>query len=70
MYTLTSGLDVNNIVTSVFQKKPEKHPVGRSHKAQKDKPQKSVLIDVSQNMIEHDTTQFADLFDKYHHING
>ena len=64
MQTLTGSLDVNNIVSSVFQKKLKTRPVGRSNKSRKDKPQKSVLIEVSQNMLEHDTEQFSDLFDK------
>ena len=68
MQTLTGSLDVNNIVSSVFQKKPKTRPVGRSNKSRKDKPQKSVLIEVSQNMLEHDTEQFSDLFDEYRHI--
>mgnify|MGYP003337272616 FL=1 len=70
MQTLTGSLDVNNIVSSIFQKKLETRPVGRSNKSRKDKPQKSVLIEVSQNMLEHDTEQFSDLFDKYRHIYG
>ena len=68
MQTLTGSLDVNNIVSSVFQKKLETRPAGRSRKSQKDKPQKSVLIEVSQNMLENDTEQFSDIFDKYYHI--
>ena len=47
MQTLTGSLDVNNIVSSVFQKKLKTRPVGRSNKSRKDKPQKSVLIEVS-----------------------
>ena len=70
MQTLTGSLDVNNIVSSVFQKKLKTRPVGRSNKSRKDKPQKSVLIEVSQNMLENDTEQFSDLFDKYRHIYG
>ena len=70
MQTLTGSLDVNNIVSSVFQKKLKTRPVGRSNKSRKDKPQKSVLIEVSQNMLEHDTEQFSDLFMKYRHICG
>ena len=70
MQTLTGSLDVNNIVSSVFQKKLKTRPVGRSNKSRKDKPQKSVLIEVSQNMLENDTEQFSDLFDKYLHIYG
>ena len=70
MQTLTGSLDVNNIVSSVFQKKLKTRPVGRSNKSRKDKPQKSVLIEVSQNMLEHDTEQFSDLFDQYRHIYG
>ena len=70
MQTLTGSLDVNNIVSSVFQKKLKTRPVGRSNKSRKDKPQKSVLIEVSQNMLEHDTEQFSDLLDKYRHIYG
>ena len=70
MQTLTGSLDVNNIVSSVFQKKLKTRPVGRSNKSRKDKPQKSVLIEVSQNMLEHDAEQFSDLFDKYRHIYG
>lgn len=68
MQTLTSSLDVNNIVSCVFHRELEKRPVGRSHKSRKDKPQKSVLINVSQNMLDHDTEQFSELFDKYRHI--
>ena len=70
MQTLTGSLDVNNTVSSVFQKKLKTRPVGRSNKSRKDKPQKSVLIEVSQNMLENDTEQFSDLFDKYRHIYG
>ena len=70
MQTLTGSLDVNNIVSSVFQKKLKTRPVERSNKSRKDKPQKSVLIEVSQNMLENDTEQFSDLFDKYRHIYG
>ena len=70
MQTLTGSLDVNNIVSSVFQKKLETRALGRSNKSRKDKPQKSVLIEVSQNMRENDTEQFSDLFDKYRHIYG
>ena len=70
MHTLTGSLDVNNIVSSVFQKKLETRPVGRSNNSRKDRPQKSVLIEVSQNMLENDTEQFSDLFDKYRHIYG
>ena len=29
-----------------------------------------VLIEVSRNMLEHDTEQFSDLFEKYRHIYG
>ena len=70
MHTLTGSLDVNNIVSSAFQKKLETRPVGQSNKSRKDKPQQSVLIEVSQNMLEHETEQFSDLFDKYRHIYG
>ena len=70
MQTLTGSLDVNNIVSSIFQKKLETRPVGQSNKSRKDKPQQSVLIEVSQNMLEHETEQFSDLFDKYFHIYG
>ena len=70
MQTLTGSLDVNDIVSSVFQKKLKTRPVGRSNKSRKDKPQKSVLIEVSQNMLEHATDQFSDLFDKYRHLYG
>jgi hypothetical protein len=70
MQTLTGSLDVNNIVSSVFQKKLKTRPVGRSNKSRKDKPQKSVLIEVSQSILENDTEQFSDLFDKYRHIYG
>ena len=70
MQTLTGSLDVNNIVSSVFQKKLEKRSVGRSRKSQKDKPQKSVSIDVNKKMLVHDTEHFSDLFDKYRHIYG
>ena len=70
MQTLTGSLDVNNIVSSVFQKNLQTRPVGRSNKSRKDKPQKSVLIEVSQSILENDTEQFSDLFDKYCHIYG
>ena len=70
MQTLTGSLDVNNIVSSVFQKKLKTRPVGRSNKSRKDKPQKSVLIEVSQSILENDTEQFSDLCDKYRHIYG
>ena len=70
MQTLTGSLDVNNIVSSVFQKNLKTRPVGRSNKSRKDKPQKSVLIEVSQNMLAKDTEHFSDLFDKYRHIYG
>ena len=70
MQTLTGSLDANNIVFSVFHKNLQTRPVGRSNKSRKDKPQKSVLIEVSQNMLEHETEQFSDLFDKYFHIYG
>ena len=68
MQTLTGSLDVNNIVSSVFQKKLEKRPEGRSGKSRKDKPQKSVSIDVSKKMLEHDTEHFSELLNKYRHI--
>ena len=70
MQTLIGSLDVNNIVSPVFQKKLETRPVGRSNKSRKDKPQKFVLIEVNQNMRENDTEQFTNLFDKYRHIYG
>ena len=70
MQTLTGSLDVNNIVSSVFQNKLEKRPVGRSGKSRKDKPQKSVSIDASKKMLEHDTEHFSDLLNKYRHIYG
>ena len=68
MQTLTGSLDVNNIISSVFQKKLEKCLVGRSHKSRKDRPQQSVLIKASKKMLRHDTEQFYDIFDKYRHI--
>lgn len=68
MQTLTGSLDVNNIVSSVFQRKLEKHRVGRSHKSRKERPQQSVLIKVSKKMLEHDTEQFSDLFDKHRYL--
>ena len=70
MQTLTGSLDVNNIVSSVFQKKLEKRSVGRSRKSRKDKPQKSISMDVSKKMLEHETGHFSDLFDKYRNIYG
>ena len=68
MQRLTGSLDVNNIVSSVFQRKLEKHRVGRSHKSRKERPQQSVLIKVSKKMLEHDTEQFSDLFDKHRYL--
>ena len=68
MQTLTSSLDINNILSSVFQKKIERRPVERSRKSRKDKAQKSVLINVTKQMLENDTENFSDLFDKYRHI--
>ena len=70
MQTLTGSLDVNNIVSSVFQKKLEKRSVGRSRKSRKDKPQKSISMDESKKILEHETEHFSDLFDKYRHIYG
>ena len=70
MQTLTGSLDVNKILSSVFQNKLEMRPVGRSRRSLKDKPQKSVLINTSKRMLEHDTEHFSDLFDKYRHIYG
>ena len=70
MQTLTGSLDVNNIVSSVFQKKLEKRPVGRSGKSRKDKPRKAVLINTSRKMLKHDTEHFSDLFEQYRHIYG
>ena len=68
MQTLTSSLDINNILSSVFQKKIERRPVERSRKSRKDKAQNSVLINVTKQMLENDTENFSDLFDKYRHI--
>ena len=70
MQTLTGSLDVNKILSSVIQKKLEVRPVGRSRRSLQDKPQKSVLINTSKKMLEHDTEHFSDLFDKYRHIYG
>ena len=70
MQTLTGSLDVNNIVSSVFQKKLEKRLEGRSGKSRKDKPQRSVSFDVSKKMLEHDTEHFSELLNKYRHIYG
>ena len=70
MQTLKGSLDVNNIVSSVFQKKLEKRSVGRSRKSRKDKPQKSISMDESKKILEHETAHFSDLFDKYRHIYG
>lgn len=70
IYTLTGSLDVNSIVSSVFQKELEKRPVGRSHKSRKDKSQKSVLINASKKMLEHDTQHFSELVNKYRHTYG
>ena len=70
MQTLTGSLDFNNIVTSVFQNKIEKRPVGRLQKSRQNKPQKSVLIGTSKKMLEHNTEHFSDLFDKFCHIYG
>ena len=70
MQTLTGSLDVNNIVSSVFQKKLEKRSVGRSRKSRKDKPQKSISMDVSKKMREHEIEHFSDLFNKFRHIHG
>ena len=70
MQTLTGSLNVNNIVSSVFQKKLEKRPLGRSGKSRKDKPQQAVLINTSRKMLKHDTEHLSDLLDKYRHIHG
>ena len=70
MQTLTGSLDVNKILSSVFQNKLEMRPVGRSRRSLKDKPQKSVLTNTSKKMLEYDTEHFSDLFDKYRHIYG
>ncbi len=70
MQMLTSNLGVNNTVSSVSRRKRETPTVGRYHKSRKDKPQRSVLINVSHKMLERDTEKFSDLFDKYRHIYG
>ena len=70
MQMLTSNLGVNNTVSSVSRGKREKPSVDRYHKSRKDKPQRSVLINVSHKMLERDTEKFSDLFDKYRHIYG